>query len=112
MIETNNLYHASYFLCEGLNIHNVEKRYDEKIGSTVVFTFKGDAKQENKLQKLYNTGTALTNIRSYLTSLVTIRDIMYNLVNNSSNKNAVKKRGNKNESKYKGRRIKQAAFKN
>ena len=82
MIETNNLYYASYLFSEGLEIANVEKRYDNRLGNTVVFIFNGvDEETEDKLQEAFAEGTAYTNIRGYLESLDKIRDIMYGLMN-------------------------------
>lgn len=81
MIETNNLYYASYLLTEGLSINNVEKQYDESFKNTVVFSFNSDdLNNEKVLEKKYLSGIATINIRQYLDNLVKVRDIMYNVM--------------------------------
>ena len=86
MIETNNMYHASYYLCEGLNISDVEKRHDNRLGETVYFSFHGDTDEhEDKIKTKFESGIAVCNIRAYLTSVVTIRSIMRSALNNHNN---------------------------
>ena len=98
MIETNNMYHASYYLCEGLNISAVEKRYDSRLGETVDFFFQGESeKLELKIKQKFDSGIAVCNIRAYLTSVVTIRNILRSTLNNSNNR----KREDNNESRRK-----------
>ena len=81
MIETNNLYYASYLLTEGLSINNVEKQYDENYKNTVVFYFQSEnLESEKNLEKKYLSGIATINIRQYLDNLVKVRDIMYNFM--------------------------------
>ena len=82
MIETNNLYYASYLFSEGLNLKNVEKRDDQRFGDTIVFVFYDtDHDREQRLIKRYEDSTASTNIRKYLFSLERIRDIMHSIMN-------------------------------
>ena len=82
MIETNNMYYAAFLLNEGCIISNVEKRYDSKLGNTVVFIFTGeDTDHEDELDTGYDLRTASTNLRGYIDALTRVRDIMYGLLN-------------------------------
>jgi len=93
MIETNNMYHASYYLSEGLDLKSVDKKYNPRFGETVVLVFAAEEKEtEEKIRKEFESGTAVCNIRSYLTALVTVRDIIY-----SAMKEKEKNKGTKNE---------------
>ena len=86
MISTNNMYHASYYLCEGLNITDVKKEYDNKLGETVYFIFTGDTEEtEYAIKQKFSSGIAVCNIRAYLTSVVTIRNIMRSTLKNNHN---------------------------
>lgn len=81
MIETNNIYYASYLLTEGLSISNVEKQYDDNFKNTVVFYLSsGNKEHEKQLEQKYISGIATTNIRSYLDNLIKVRDIIYNVM--------------------------------
>ena len=98
MIETNNLYYASYLFNEGLNIANVEKRNDTRLGDTVVFIFTADNKDlEDRIERAFQEGTALTNVCGYLDSLTKVRDIMYGFMNTSSKNNNTKNTSLKNQ---------------
>lgn len=93
MIETNNLYFAAFLVTEGLDICNVKRRIDGKLGETVFFVLSG--KDEKELARSFEDATAQTNIRGYLENLEKVRDIMYGFLN-GKNKNQ-KNRGNGNE---------------
>ena len=81
MIETKNIYFASYLLNEGMAISNVEMRHDYDLGNTVVFIFNSKSlEMESKIEKEFNEGKALTNIREYLDNLVKVRDIVYSIM--------------------------------
>ena len=102
MIETNNMYHGAYYLTEGFSICNVEKRNDSRLGDTVVFSFNGVAPDaEEAIKHKFELGTAMCNIRSYLTALVTIRDILHNTMRSSTQTSGAvftrKSKGTKNE---------------
>ena len=91
MIQTNNLYYASYLLTQGLSISNVEKRYDKDFKDTVVFCFDSkDLKNEKSLEQKYASGIAVINIRAYLDNLVKVRDILYSVMDFKKSNNKVK----------------------
>ena len=79
MIKTDNMYFASFLLNEGLNIASVKMK-DKKV--VIGFTANDDD-VEKKLAASYTQEIAVTNIRKYLTALVTIRDLIYSVSNNS-----------------------------
>lgn len=80
MLETNNLYYASFLFAEGFTLVNIERRRDEKFGETVVFTFGSfDPESERRAEVAYNEGRAMVNVRRYLTSLEKVRDILHGL---------------------------------
>jgi len=86
MIQTNNMYYASFILTEGLEVCGAEVVNDEKFGHTVKFSFKGkDEKSEKALEKLYKNEEAFTNIRLYLNNLILIRDIMHGMMSRAKN---------------------------
>ena len=77
MINTSNVYYASFLLNEGLSISAVEMVDSPKYGKTVQFSFRaGDEAIEQKLEKEYRQEKAVTNIRKYIDSLTICRDLM------------------------------------
>ena len=105
MIETNNLYYASFLLNEGLEITNVRLGWDEKFGQTVIFNFTDhDPAVERGLERSYREETAVTNIRKYIDALVRVRDIVYRVTNNTRTKTDRTK--GKSNDKARDRRIK------
>jgi vacuolar-type H+-ATPase subunit D/Vma8 len=83
MIETNDLYYASYLYCEGLSLSNLEIRHDVKLGETVYFVFNSSEQQkEKKLEEDYVS----SYVSHYLASLSKLRDAMYSLINTQGRK--------------------------
>jgi len=86
MIQTNNMYYASFIMTEGFEVCGAEVINDEKFGQSVQFSFKGkDEKAEKTLEKLYKNEEAFTNIRRYLNNLILIRDIMHGMMSRAKN---------------------------
>ena len=79
MINTDNMYYASFLLNEGLIINNVKLIEPRKVQFEFSVT---DQEKEKELMYTYQNETATTNIKQYITSLVTIRDIIYRISQN------------------------------
>ena len=82
MIQTRNIYFSAFLLNENLNIANVEKSWDHSAREeTVFFTFSGgDEVREKRLQREYDSGQALTNVRTFVDNLIHVRRIIHTMV--------------------------------
>jgi len=78
MLDTNNVYFASFLMTNGLFVADTKVVSDPQHGRTVQFSFYSpDAEEEQKLKKAYDCEEAKVNIRRYLDNLVLIRNVMY-----------------------------------
>ena len=79
MITTSNIYYAGFLLSEA-EIVNVETAINNKDKKYVLFHFtSGDDKTDRQIEKHYEEGSAVMNVRAYIDNLVSIRDIVFRM---------------------------------
>jgi len=102
MITTSDIYRITYFTIEGLQILDTRTTTNGRNEKIVEFILAGGNENiEREIEKKFETGRAVINLREYLDKLFNLRSVMYELKNHS-------KKLVKNEAEYEKHRHRKA----
>ena len=83
MITTSDLYRITYFTIEGLQILDTRTSINGRNERIVEFILAGGNETiEKEIERKFETGRAVINLREYLDKLFNLRSVMYELKKN------------------------------
>lgn len=83
MITTSDIYRITYFTIEGLQILDTRTTTNGRNEKIIEFILAGGNEAiEKEIEKKFETGRAVINLREYLDKLFNLRSVMYELKKN------------------------------